>query len=56
MKILKLLISTIFMAALNLTTSAQYDHSSMGSSSNMNMYMNSHLTSIHLTNPIFRLR
>ena len=41
MKILKFLISAIFLVTFSLTTSAQHDHSSMGgSSSNMNMNMN----------------
>ena len=40
MKIYKLLISAVFMVTFCLTTSAQHDHSSMGSSSNMNSNMN----------------
>jgi mercuric ion binding protein len=51
MKLLKLLISAIFMVGLSLTTFAQHDHSSMGgASSNMNMNMN-HSTQMNMVHP-----
>jgi mercuric ion binding protein len=49
MKILKLLISAIFIVGFCLTTYSQHDHSSMGgSSSNMNMNMSSNMTMLPL--------
>lgn len=43
MKIFKILTTTIGILALSTTVFAQHDHSSMGSSSNMNMDMNTHM-------------
>jgi mercuric ion binding protein len=51
MKILKLLISAIFIVGFCFTTSAQHDHSSMGgASSNMNKNMN-HSTQMNMVHP-----
>jgi hypothetical protein len=43
MKIFKILTTTIGILGLSTTVFAQHDHSSMGSSSNMNMDMNTHM-------------